>query len=201
MINQKGCAARPRTNPHLFFLAIKTIDPNKDVDGFHPHNITALLEGRAPFVKPVLAQSIWALINEGIALQNRYSGHDTLQAILIGNSTVFTIPVASYLKSKGIKTDTALASTLQKSILKNYNIIIVACGRPKFITKNDLKNDAVIIDIGTNKLPDGRTCGDVDFESFTDTDCSVTPVPRGVGPVTVAMLMKNTVELAKISLG
>ncbi|MBI5230221.1 MAG: bifunctional methylenetetrahydrofolate dehydrogenase/methenyltetrahydrofolate cyclohydrolase [Candidatus Magasanikbacteria bacterium] len=177
--------------------AIAIIDPVKDVDGFHPQNISALLNGHHDFIKPVLAQSIWALVNEGLVLQNRMSVHETLHALLIGNNTVFTIPVATYLKSKGIKTDAVLASALSKPLLKQYDIIIVACGRPGIIGSADVARDAVIIDIGTNKLSDGRVVGDTDFASFANTECAITPVPGGIGPVTVAMLMKNTVELAR----
>lgn len=177
--------------------AIATMDSAKDVDGFHPQNISALLNGHFDFIKPVLAQSIWALINEGLVLQNRMSVHETLRALLIGNSTVFTIPVATYLKNKGIKTEAVLASALFKPLLKQYDIIVAACGRPGIITSADVAGNAVIIDIGTNKLQDGRVVGDADFASFANTECAVTPVPGGVGPVTVAMLMKNTVELAR----
>ncbi|HBW73974.1 MAG TPA: hypothetical protein DEF59_01795, partial [Candidatus Magasanikbacteria bacterium] len=176
---------------------IAAIDPAKDVDGFHPQNISALLNGYHNFIKPVLAQSIWALINEGLVLQNRMSVHETLHALLIGNSTVFTIPVATYLKSKGIKTDAVLARALSKPLLKQYDIIIVACGQPGIIGSADVARNTVIIDIGTNKLQDGRVVGDTDFASFAHTECAITPVPGGIGPVTVAMLMKNTVDLAR----
>lgn len=179
--------------PHLDAdRIISVIKPDKDADGFHPENIRAL-KANQPFVEPVLAKAIWELITTALhRLITTSLGH--LNTLIIGNSDVFTGSLEAYLKQKGLK-----ASHLHPDQIKNiqyFDIVIVAVGQPSFLKGDDFKDGAIVIDVGTNRLPDGRVVGDVDFESTKQKNGWITPVPGGVGPVTVAVLLENVYFLA-----
>lgn len=170
---------------------INRIDPSKDVDGFHPQTLQTYLEGKSDFI-PGLSMGIVRLIE---STKEPLTGK---QALIIANSEIFASPLRRLLEERGLNVeviapdDTQLAAAGQKA-----DVMIVAVGRPGFITADKIKTGAILIDVGTTKV-EGELIGDVDLESIADKAGHVTPVPGGVGPVTVAMLLENTVKLAKM---
>ncbi|MDD5039677.1 MAG: bifunctional 5,10-methylenetetrahydrofolate dehydrogenase/5,10-methenyltetrahydrofolate cyclohydrolase [Patescibacteria group bacterium] len=166
---------------------IRTIAPEKDVDGFKPENITALLAGK-PFVVPGLAAGIMQLL-EGTGV--RLAG---MHAVVLANSKVFSVPLAYLLKQRGVAV-TAFKPTAQALQRKapTGDILIVAVGSPNLVTGKMVKPGALVVDVGYNRVQ-GRAIGDVDFASVKDVAGRITPVPGGVGPMTVAMLLKNVVS-------
>jgi len=168
---------------------IAALDPAKDVDGFHPDNVDALLRGR-PRLIPGLAAGIMELIGStGIALAGK-------TAVTVANSQVFYQPLAKVLTDAGAKTIFAGPNEVGRDGATGLaDVLIVAVGRPRLITGAMIKPGAVVIDVGTNRVGD-KVVGDVERTSTETTAGHLTPVPGGVGPVTVAMLLSNTVALA-----
>jgi methylenetetrahydrofolate dehydrogenase (NADP+)/methenyltetrahydrofolate cyclohydrolase len=168
---------------------IKSIDPLKDVDGFHPTNIKRFLKDQTLII-PGLANSVSSLLlSAEINLKNK-------QALIISNSKVFSIPIIKILKNLDCKAKWISPNNKQlKKQTKIADIIIIAIGRPKFLKKDMIKKNAVIIDVGINKLPSGQIVGDCDFKNLLNKASHITPVPGGVGPVTIALLLKNTFKL------
>lgn len=169
---------------------IAAMDPKKDVDGFHPENL-ALLKAGTPRITPGLAGGIMELIREsGEDLEGKF-------AIVVGNGVSLYESLKTLLSKAGVlsvfcRTDLIdLAARVKKS-----EIVVVAVGQPGVITGDMISPGTIVVDVGTNRLPDGRTVGDC-APSVADAAGWLSPVPGGVGPVTVAMLIKNTVELAK----
>lgn len=156
---------------------ISAINPSKDVDGFQPQSQ----------IEPVLGKAVWRLINEALKPESH-------RALVIGNSEIFLNSLNVYLTKKGLEVATALADKIQNLRLKikDYDIVIVAAGQAGLLRGDDFKDGAIVIDIGTNRLPNGQTVGDVDFKSTLTKPGWITPVPGGVGPVTVATLLENT---------
>lgn len=171
---------------------INSINPLKDVDGFHPENIKKIMQGKKT-IEPVLAKAIWQLIKT--ALKNKKT--QGLKCSLIGKSDVFTSPLQKILENKGLQTDRLNFKNFSNKNLKKYDIVIVAVGKPNFLKGSMFKKDAIIIDVGINKLKNNRIVGDVDFASTFSVKGWITPVPGGVGPLTVAMLLENTYLLFK----
>lgn len=165
---------------------ISAIAPEKDVDGFHYKNLEAIKNG-TPKIIPGVALGIMKLIE---STNISFTGK---KAALLVNSEIFALPIKHLLEQSGVKVDIKLNP--QSSALNSYDIIVIALGRPNFLKADMVKDDAVIIDIGTTKV-DGKLCGDVDFEPFKNRDVFITPVPGGVGPMTVAMLLQNVYRLA-----
>ncbi len=169
---------------------IAEMDPKKDVDGFHPVNYEKMLAGEADRFPPV-HEAILRLIGEtGVRI-------NASRAAVIGNSETFTAPLKRLLEKAGAITDVYAADTMDREMIQNADIIVVAVGRAKFLTREYIKSGAVVIDVGTNRLSDGKVVGDVDAENIKDIPGWLSPVPGGVGPVTVAALMKNAAELSK----
>lgn len=169
---------------------IAAIDPSKDVDGFHPANIASLRAG-APLIVPGLSASIVELIR---AADEPLNGKRTL---VIGNSETFYSPLETVLEGMGLVPSFRRADAVDVSQMSRIaDVLIVAVGRSRFVTGDMIKPGAIIIDIGTNKADD-TTVGDVDAAAAAQVAGYMTPVPGGVGPVTVAMLLKNTVALAR----
>lgn len=169
---------------------IKSIDPKKDVDGFHPENIQKFLD-KKPYITPGLAWGILKLIEStGKNLTDK-------KAVILCNSDTFAAPIEKILQDKNVITEHIHPENpnLNKKT-KSADILIVAIGCPNFINKAMVKNGAIIIDVGTNRTEEG-VVGDVDFKSVKKMDGFITPVPGGVGPMTIAMLLKNTLEIAK----
>lgn len=179
---------------------IQIIDPNKDADGFHPANLKLLEKGQ-PNIVPVIVRAIIKLIE---SVSHPLFGK---QAVVVANSSVFASPIKKILGSKGAKTEIIIynpdLSLNQYPIIPTADIVITAIGRTKIITGSIIKNDAVVIDVGTTRVnfgteeaPEWKTVGDVDFESTTEKNGFITPVPGGVGPMTIALLLENVFELS-----
>lgn len=174
---------------------ISAINPQKDVDGFHPKNTQLLFAGTLP-IEPVLAKAIWELIK--ITLGQRADITERrLNCLIIGNSDSFTEPLEVFLGQKGLTASHIHPQRLNKEIIKQFDIVIVAVGQPNFLRGEDFKDGAIVVDVGVNRLSDGRIGGDVDFESSKKKVGWITPVPGGVGPLTVAMLLENVYLLAQ----
>lgn len=165
---------------------LSTISPKKDVDGFTPQN-TGLLVKEDPTAQiPCTPKGIIKILK---SLNQDLTG---LHAVIVGRSQIVGLPVAHLLIQENLTTTIAHSKTKDlKSITKNADILIVAVGKPEFITKEYIKKDAIIIDVGINKTPTGLK-GDVNFEQALEVCSHITPVPRGVGPMTIAMLLENT---------
>jgi len=169
---------------------IEKISPEKDVDGLHPINAGKLTMGLKPFAASCTPRGVMKLLEScNINIEGKH-------AVVIGRSNLVGKPLAAMLLNKNATVTMAHSRTENLAeIVKSADIIISAVGSPKLIKKEWVKDDAVIIDVGTTKLPDGKLVGDVDFENIKDKASFITPVPGGVGPMTIAMLLKNTLDL------
>lgn len=170
---------------------ILKIDPAKDVDGFHPQNVGALSIGLKGLVSCTPAGVIELLKRNNIEIQGKH-------CVVVGRSNIVGKPV-SLLLLKEHATVTICHSRTQnlEEILKQADIVVAAVGIPKFVKGSMLKSNVVVIDVGINRDENNKLCGDVDFDSCMDIASHITPVPGGVGPMTIAMLMNNCVEAAK----
>ncbi len=169
---------------------IDAMDPKKDADGFHPKNLEALSRGEALIIPPV-HEGILRLINEAPGKVNGAS------VALIGNSDIFTKPLERLLTTAGALVTRYHAEDIGQEAIKEADIVISAVGSAHFIKPEHVKDGAVLIDVGTTKLENEKLAGDFDTEAFADTDCWITPVPGGVGPMTIAQLLWNVYRLAK----
>ena len=166
---------------------IEAITPEKDVDGFHPYNTGLLSQGHGTFI-PCTAKGVLVLLQ---SLEKPLSG---LHAVVIGRSNIVGRPVAQLLEQSNCTVTLCHSRTQNlKQHLALADIVVVAVGRPNFVHGSQLKPGCIVIDVGINRLDDGRLCGDVDFESAEPVAQAITPVPGGVGPMTIAILMENTV--------
>lgn len=173
---------------------ILAIDPKKDVDGFHPQNAGALCTGLAGFVSCTPAGIIELLKRSEAEIAGK-------NCVVVGRSNIVGKPVSLLLlQEHGTVTICHSKTANLSTFLNQADIVVAAVGRPKMIHGSDLKKGAVVIDVGINRGDDGKLCGDVDFESCLDTASMITPVPGGVGPMTIAMLMYNCVLAAKNTL-
>ncbi|MGH9441119.1 MAG: bifunctional 5,10-methylenetetrahydrofolate dehydrogenase/5,10-methenyltetrahydrofolate cyclohydrolase [Thermoanaerobaculia bacterium] len=168
---------------------LDAIHPAKDVDGFHPVNAGLLHQGRPRFV-PCTPAGILELLRRG---GERIEGRP---AVIVGRSEIVGKPMAALLLQENATVTIAHSKTADlPAVCRTAEILVVAIGRPRFVTREFVRPGAVVIDVGINRLSTGL-CGDVDFDSVRETASAVTPVPGGVGPLTVAMLLKNTVKAA-----
>lgn len=165
------------------------IDPSKDVDGFHPYNIGKMLIGEDTFL-PCTPKGIIRILET--------IGYDDLsgkRAVVVGRSNIVGKPIAQLLLNKNATVTITHSKTVDvEKVCAEADIVIAAVGQPKLIKKSWLKKDAVVIDVGVNRGEDNKLCGDVDFDDCLDTVKYITPVPKGVGPMTIAMLLENTLE-------
>lgn len=178
---------------------IMAIDPKKDVDGFHPVNVGNMMIGRPGFL-PCTPHGIIVLLKQmGIETSGKH-------AVVIGRSNIVGKPVSMLLARKDINCTVTICHTGTKDIgsfTKNADIVVVASGHPHTLTKDMVKDGAVIIDVGVNRIPDStkksgfRLIGDADFDDLKEKASYITPVPGGVGPMTIAMLIYNTLESAE----
>ena len=171
---------------------IMALDSAKDVDGFHPDNLEKLLSDcySSALMPPVFATVLEMLNDINYEIKNK-------QVCIISNSDIFGKSLAYVLKCRGAKTEMVKADDKKlKNKTNQADILITAVGKAKFIKKDMIKQDAVIIDVGISNLND-KVLGDVDFEDVKDKVGYITPVPGGVGPMTIAMAFKNTVEIYK----
>ncbi len=168
---------------------IEAIDKNKDVDGFHPLNVAGLWQ-RTPHMEPCTPKGIMYLLKEmGIDPKGK-------RAVVIGRSNIVGLPVAKMLLDANATVTQCHTRTVDlPSITRQAEILVVAAGRAKMVTGDMVSDGVVVIDVGMNRDPEtGKLCGDVDFESVAPKASAITPVPGGVGPMTIACLMQNTVE-------
>lgn len=180
------------------------IDPKKDVDGFHPVNVGKMVIGEADYLPCTPAGIQQLLIRSGVST-------DGAEVVVVGRSNIVGKPIANILlqKQTGANATVTICHTGTKDLTahtRRADILIVAAGRPKAITAAMVKEGAVVIDVGVNRIgmtADGKAllCGDVDFDSVKEKAGMITPVPGGVGPMTITMLMANTLKAAKIAAG
>ena len=175
---------------------INAIRPDKDVDGFHPINVGKLVIGEPGFRPCTPAGIVEMLVRSGVKTE----GADV---VVVGRSNIVGKPVAIMLlqKAPNANATVTVVHTRTKNMAehtKRADILIVAAGRPKAITADMIKPGATVIDVGVNRLPDGKLCGDVDFEAAKEVAGKLTPVPGGVGPMTITMLLKNTIQAARL---
>lgn len=164
------------------------ISPEKDVDGFHPVNVGNLSIGRPGFVSCTPAGVIQLLKRSGIEIEGK-------ECVVLGRSNIVGKPMAMLLlRENGTVTVCHSRTKDLKKITKRADILVAAIGKPKFIDADYVKEGAVVIDVGIHRNENGKLCGDVDFESVAPHCAAITPVPGGVGPMTIAMLMNNCVE-------
>lgn len=170
---------------------LRRIKPEKDVDGFHPFNVGLLNIGEDCLL-PCTPAGIMEIFKEyNIDLTSK-------SAVVIGRSNIVGKPIAALLTKANATVTITHSKTLNLAeVCSKADIIVAAIGKPKFLTENFVKDGAIIIDVGINRV-DGKLCGDVDFESVKHKASYITPVPGGVGPMTIAMLMKNTLKAFKL---
>ena len=173
-------------------LVINAIRPDKDVDGFHPVNVGALVIGEEGFVSCTPAGVI-QLLKRGLPDYD-ISGKE---CVIVGRSNIVGKPMSLLMLRENATVTVAHSRTRNlNAVCKRADIIIAAVGKAKMITADHIKEGAVVIDVGINRNEDGKLCGDVDYEAVSQIASAITPVPGGVGPMTIAMLMNNCYEAA-----
>ena len=174
---------------------IASVDPSKDVDGFHPENLGRLLAG-TPGVVPCTPGGIVEILDHyGVDLKGA-------EAVVVGRSRIVGKPLAQLLL--GRHATVTMCHTRTRDLAahtQRAEVLAVAAGRPGVVTGDMVRGDAVVVDVGVNRLPDGRLAGDVDFATVSSRVRAITPVPGGVGPMTIAMLMRNTLDAARRQTG
>lgn len=180
---------------------VRAIDPAKDVDGFHPENVAKLaLEDGSGFVPCTPAGCMRLLQEAGIETAGA-------EAVVVGRSMIVGKPMALLLMARGSDATVTVAHSRTRdlaALCSRADIVIAAIGKPEFVTGDFIKPGATVIDVGINRVEDAtkksgyRLCGDVDFESVKEKAGAITPVPGGVGPMTIAMLIQNTIKAARI---
>ncbi len=174
---------------------IEAIDPAKDVDGFHYHNVGALVVGEPAFY-PCTPWGIMRMLDhESVAIEG-------LHAVIVGRSTIVGKPMALMLVNAGATVTICHSKTRDlPSVTRQADLLVAAVGRARMIGADMVKPGAVVIDVGINRDGDGKLCGDVDYASVSRVASRITPVPGGVGPMTIAMLVANTVRGAERAAG
>lgn len=173
---------------------IETISPLKDVDGFHPNSVGKMLLGQETFL-PCTPHGIMKLLeHSNIEVAGKH-------AVVIGRSHIVGVPMGQLLLQHDATVTYCHSKTKNlQEMTKQADILVVAIGRAKMITADYIKEGAVVIDVGMNRDENNHLCGDVDFDSVVEKTSAITPVPGGVGPMTITMLMYNTVQSAKTKL-
>lgn len=173
---------------------LQAIDPAKDVDGFHPLNLGKLMIGE-PAPVACTPKGCMKLIHQA---RRDLTG---LNAVVVGRSVIVGKPMAQLLLRENCTVTTAHSKTRDLAgLCKTADILVAAVGKPRFVQADWVKDGAIVIDVGINRLPDGKLCGDVDFDACAPKCQAITPVPKGVGPMTIAMLLENTVEACEAAL-
>ena len=203
------CVARLNADPRVHGILVQlplprqldaarvlaAVSPEKDVDGFHAANLGALLQGRPGFVPGTPAGVMRLLEHAGVPLAGR-------QAVIVGRSTIVGKPLALLLLQKDATVTICHSKTADlAAVTRQADILVAAVGSAKLISADMVKAGACVVDVGINRLADGTLAGDVDFAAVKETAGWITPVPGGVGPMTVAMLIVNTVRAAELSIG
>ena len=173
---------------------INAISPLKDVDAFHPVNVGKIMIGDYTFAPCTPSGIIELIERSGIELSGK-------NCVVIGRSNIVGKPMSMLLLHKNATVTICHSRTKNLSeITKKADIIVAAVGRAKFVTADMVSDGAVVIDVGINRMEDGKLCGDVDFEAVSPKCSYITPVPGGVGPMTIAVLMQNTVRAAELKI-
>lgn len=171
---------------------IRAIDPKKDVDGFHPQSVGALCIGQPGFVSCTPAGIIQLLKRSGIEIAGK-------ECVVVGRSNIVGKPMALLLLRENATVTVAHSRTKDLGeVTGRADILVVAVGRPKMITRKYVKEGAVVIDVGIHRDENNKLCGDVDYDDVAPICSAITPVPGGVGPMTIAMLMHNCVEAGTV---
>lgn len=171
---------------------IKAISPKKDVDGFHPQNVGALVIGEKGFVSCTPAGIIQLLKRSNIGMDGKH-------CVVVGRSNIVGKPMSLLMLRENATVTICHSHTKNlKEICKEADILIVAIGKPQFIDKEYVKDGAVVIDVGIHRDENNKLCGDVKYDEVEPVASYITPVPGGVGPMTIAMLMHNCVEAMKL---
>ncbi len=172
-------------------LIINSIVPEKDVDAFHPQNVGKIMIGDFDFLPCTPAGVIEMLKYSGIEMSGK-------KCVVVGRSNIVGKPMAMLLLHNNATVTVCHSRTVNlKEECANADILVVAIGKAKFVTADMVKEGAIVIDVGMDRDENGKLCGDVDFDSVSQKAGAITPVPGGVGPMTIAMLMKNTLTAAK----
>lgn len=167
---------------------IRAISPQKDVDGFHPQNVGKLVIGEEGFVPCTPAGIILMLKRSGIEIEGK-------NCVVVGRSNIVGKPMALLMLRENATVTVAHSRTQNlKEICRQADILIVAIGKPQFITSEYIKEGAVVVDVGIHRDENNKLCGDVKYDEVAEHTSAITPVPGGVGPMTIAMLMHNCVE-------
>lgn len=171
---------------------IQAIDKNKDVDGFHPMNVGNLVIGDKGFISCTPYGIVQLLKRSGIEISGK-------ECVVVGRSNIVGKPMALLLiRENGTVTVAHSRTADLKEVTKRADILVVAIGKPEFITEEYVKEGAVVIDVGIHRNKDNKLCGDVDYKSVAQKTSAITPVPGGVGPMTIAMLMYNCVQSVEL---
>lgn len=172
--------------------AFKRINTEKDVDGFNPCNVGKLCLGQDTFISCTPNGIIKLLEEYGIQIEGK-------DAVIVGRSNIVGKPMMQCLLNKNATVTICHSKTKNLGeVTKRADILVVAIGKEKYITKDMVKENAIVIDVGINRMENGKICGDVDFEEVLKKASYITPVPGGVGPMTIAMLMNNIVKAARL---
>lgn len=171
-------------------VILEAVVPHKDADGFHPYNMGQLVEGHGTVV-PCTPQGVIRMIEStGVPIEGK-------RAVVLGRSNIVGKPVALLLMHRNATVTVCHSKTRDLAgVCREAEILVVAIGKPKFVTAEMVREGAVVIDVGVNRLEDGTLAGDVDFASVRERAGWISPVPGGVGPMTIAMLLSNTLESA-----
>jgi methylenetetrahydrofolate dehydrogenase (NADP+)/methenyltetrahydrofolate cyclohydrolase len=172
-------------------VVLDAVSAQKDADGFHPYNFGRLVEG-SPIFEACTPKGVIKMIQStGISIEGK-------RAVVLGRSNIVGKPLALMLLHRHATITICHSKTKDlPAVCREAELLLVAIGKAKFVTADMVREGAVVIDVGTNRLPDGKVVGDVDFESVSQKAGWISPVPGGVGPMTIAMLLDNTVESAK----
>jgi methylenetetrahydrofolate dehydrogenase (NADP+)/methenyltetrahydrofolate cyclohydrolase len=172
-------------------LILNAVSPEKDADGFHPYNMGRLVEG-APLFEACTPKGIIKMIEStGVGIEGK-------RAVVVGRSNIVGKPVALMLLHRHATVTVCHSKTKDlPGVCREAEVLVVAIGRPKFVTADMVREGAVVVDVGVNRSADGKFVGDVDFEPVSQKASWVSPVPGGVGPMTIAMLLQNTLESAQ----
>ena len=172
-------------------VVLDAVSAQKDADGFHPYNFGRLVEG-SPIFEACTPKGVIKMIEStGVSIEGK-------RAVVLGRSNIVGKPLALMLLHRNATVTICHSKTKDlPAVCREAELLLVAIGKAKFVTADMVREGAVVIDVGTNRLPDGKVVGDVDFESVSQKAGWISPVPGGVGPMTIAMLLDNTVESAK----
>jgi methylenetetrahydrofolate dehydrogenase (NADP+) / methenyltetrahydrofolate cyclohydrolase len=172
-------------------MVLEAVSPLKDADGFHPYNLGRLVEGHPVFEACTPKGVIKMIESAGVTIEGK-------RAVVVGRSNIVGKPLALMLLQRHATVTICHSKTKDlPAVCREAELLLVAIGKAKFVTADMVREGAVVIDVGTNKTPEGKLCGDVDFEPVSQKAGWISPVPGGVGPMTIAMLLENTVESAR----